>query len=385
MTCVKTWPLLLLLFFSLFSVVKADCQIPVLNGKFILSEESIKMNNFPEDSEAFVECPKGQERKEGSNSIICKNGKWSAVELSCKKIDCGLPEVSPHMNYSIPNGTLFGAYIQPKCERRYDLEGSSHRQCLVSGWSGRSECILITCDEPASIEHGNFIKPRNIPEVYDVIEYSCDENYTLSGKGSITCWENWEYNSPPPKCKEIQCQVPEISFGNQTEGNPPYSYKSKATFECWPGYRMKGFATSVCEESGWSALPACVEVITQTTATTTTNKTTTATTTATATVTATTTVIATTTATVTATTTATVTATTHSNGRKKDQPNSDLLSESSFKRNDTSATELNVLTASPSGKEMRLLKSVLCLTCNICHHIILTVNDDNELFCLVQV
>lgn len=58
---------------------------------------------------------------------------------------------------------------------------------------------------------------------------------------------------------EIECQVPEISFGNQTEGNPPYSYQSKATFECWPGYRMKGFATSVCEESGWSALPACVE------------------------------------------------------------------------------------------------------------------------------
>lgn len=65
-------------------VYLADCQIPFLNGKFILSEESIQMNNFPEDSEAFVECPKGWERKEGSNSIICKNGTWSAVELSCK-------------------------------------------------------------------------------------------------------------------------------------------------------------------------------------------------------------------------------------------------------------------------------------------------------------
>lgn len=60
--------------------------------------------------------------------------------------------------------------------------------------------IVITCNEPASIEHGNFIKPRNIPEADDVIEYFCNENYTLSGNRFITC-ENWEYNSPPPKCK----------------------------------------------------------------------------------------------------------------------------------------------------------------------------------------
>ncbi|XP_056126538.1 zona pellucida sperm-binding protein 3 receptor [Rhinichthys klamathensis goyatoka] len=316
MTCVKTWPLLLLPF-SLLSVVKADCQVPVLNGKFILSTESIQMNHFPEGSKAIVECPKGQERKEGSNLTTCTNGNWSAVELICKKMDCGLPEVLPHMSYSIPDGTLFGSLIQPKCESGYDLEGSSHRQCLVSGWSGKSECILITCAKPAPIEHGNFTMPRTIPEFDDVIEYSCDENYTLSGNRFIRCGGNWKYNSPPPECIEIECQVPEIRFGNQTEGNPPYSYKSKATFECWPGYRMEGFATSECEESGWSALPVCVQdIITQTTASTSTNTNKT-----------------TTTATVTAT------ATTHSHGRHEEQRNSKLLSESSFKANDTSATE----------------------------------------------
>lgn len=56
----------------------------------------------------------------------------------------------------------------------------------------------------------------------------------------------------------IECEVPTIKFGNQTEGNPPYLHKSQATFECLPGYRMNGLATSVCEERGWSALPECV-------------------------------------------------------------------------------------------------------------------------------
>jgi len=65
-------------------VYLADCPVPVLNGKFILSTESIQMNTFPEGSKAFVECPKGQERKEGSNVITCTNGIWSTVELICK-------------------------------------------------------------------------------------------------------------------------------------------------------------------------------------------------------------------------------------------------------------------------------------------------------------
>lgn len=57
----------------------------------------------------------------------------------------------------------------------------------------------------------------------------------------------------------IECRVPKISLGNRTEGNPPFSYKSEAAFECWPGYRMKGLAPSLYEEGGWSALPVCVE------------------------------------------------------------------------------------------------------------------------------
>ncbi|ROL50792.1 Membrane cofactor protein [Anabarilius grahami] len=200
MTSVKAWPLLLLQF-SLVSMGKG-CPFPVLNGKLILSEKSRQINNFPDNSNAFVECPKGHESAEGSNVIICTNGKWSDPELKCK---------------------------------------------------------MITCDEPNPIEHGKFSKPRNIIQLDDVVEYSCDDNYTLVGNKSITCGQYWEYSSPPPQCKAIKCRVPKISLGNRTEGNPPFSYKSEAAFECWPGYRMKGLAPSVCEESGWSALPVCVE------------------------------------------------------------------------------------------------------------------------------
>uniref|UniRef100_A0A673MBX4 Im:7151449 n=1 Tax=Sinocyclocheilus rhinocerous TaxID=307959 RepID=A0A673MBX4_9TELE len=248
MTSVKAWPLLLLPL-SLVSMGTADCPFPVLNGKIILSSESILKNSFPDNSVAFVECAKGYVRKEGSTSITCLNGVWSAVELICK--NCGEPTRSPHMSYVISDGTLFGAYIKTICETGYDLEGSSHRQCLVSGWSGKAECILTTCNLPDPIEHGKMSAPRDKPEFNDVITFSCDDNYILVGNSFITCGEYGDYSSPPPK--SIECPVPEISFSTQTEGNPPYSFKCEATFECWPGYRMKGLATSVCEKSGCSS------------------------------------------------------------------------------------------------------------------------------------
>ncbi|XP_052415468.1 complement decay-accelerating factor isoform X3 [Carassius gibelio] len=198
MTSVKAWSLLLLPF-SLVSMGKAECPVPSMNGKFVLSLESILKNSFADDSEALLECAKGYERDKGPTSITCVNGVWSEVKLICKKVDCGQPKPSPHMTYSIRDGTLFGAYIQPVCETGYDLEGSSHRQCLVSGWSGKAECILSECDFPDPIEHGERFGPEN-PVFNDVITYSCNDNYTLVGNSSITCGEYGEYSSPPPIC-----------------------------------------------------------------------------------------------------------------------------------------------------------------------------------------
>ncbi|XP_016367822.1 complement decay-accelerating factor-like isoform X4 [Sinocyclocheilus rhinocerous] len=213
MTSVKAWPLLLLPL-SLVSM-GTDCPFPVLNGKIILSSESILKNSFPDNSVAFVECAKGYVRKEGSTSITCLNGVWSAVELICKKIDCGEPTRSPHMSYVISDGTLFGAYIKTICETGYDLEGSSHRQCLVSGWSGKAECILTTCNLPDPIEHGKMSAPRDKPEFNDVITFSCDDNYILVGNSFITCGEYGDYSSPPPKCIAITTPTKESTTTNK--------------------------------------------------------------------------------------------------------------------------------------------------------------------------
>nr|XP_055068556.1 complement decay-accelerating factor isoform X3 [Misgurnus anguillicaudatus] len=199
MTNAKTW--LLLLLYALVSMVKADCPSPVLNTTYLLSDKSLLQNSFPDHSKAFLQCANGYIFESGSTSILCTDGNWSEVELKCKKKDCGVPNASANMTYIISKGTLFGEYAQPKCDKGYRLQGSSYRQCLVHGWTGRAKCILITCDQPADIEHGKILTKVNPIFVDQVIEFSCDAGYVLVGEKNITCDEYGEYSSPPPTCE----------------------------------------------------------------------------------------------------------------------------------------------------------------------------------------
>ncbi|XP_050968464.1 complement decay-accelerating factor isoform X2 [Labeo rohita] len=238
MTAVKVWPLLLLPF-SLVCMGK-DCSLPVLNGTVVLSSESILKNSFPDNSKAFLECPKGQERKYGPPFITCLN-----------EIDCGEPKSSPHMTYIKRDGTLFGAYIQPVCERGYDLEGTAHRQCLVSGWSGNVECILTTCELPDPVEHGRFITPKDEPVFNDTIEFSCDENYVLVGKSSITCSDYGEYDSPPPKCKVTTCKLPDpVEHGRFITPKDEPVFNDTIEFSCDENYVLVGNSSITCSDYG---------------------------------------------------------------------------------------------------------------------------------------
>ncbi|RXN09170.1 complement decay-accelerating factor-like isoform X2 [Labeo rohita] len=228
-----------------------DCSLPVLNGTVVLSSESILKNSFPDNSKAFLECPKGQERKYGPPFITCLNGDWSDVKLNCTKIDCGEPKSSPHMTYIKRDGTLFGAYIQPVCERGYDLEGTAHRQCLVSGWSGNVECILTTCELPDPVEHGRFITPKDEPVFNDTIEFSCDENYVLVGKSSITCSDYGEYDSPPPKCKVTTCKLPDpVEHGRFITPKDEPVFNDTIEFSCDENYVLVGNSSITCSDYG---------------------------------------------------------------------------------------------------------------------------------------
>ncbi|XP_071229506.1 complement decay-accelerating factor-like isoform X3 [Salvelinus alpinus] len=186
----------------------SECPKPQVEGNqnVFLTNDALLKNDFPEGSEVTFQCANGYMKEQGSESITCTSGEWSTLELICKNKDCGAPKEMPHLTYEFDKGgTLFGASARAICDKGYQVQGSSYRQCYATGWSGRSRCEVVTCEEPIDIMNGMISeKPdKQFPEYGDVIQYSCDEGYTLIGNKSIECDEDGEYNSFRPECKDV--------------------------------------------------------------------------------------------------------------------------------------------------------------------------------------
>ncbi|XP_029630933.1 complement decay-accelerating factor isoform X10 [Salmo trutta] len=136
----------------------SECPIPQVEGNqnVVLTNDALLKNDFPEGSEGTFQCANGYMKEQGSERITCTSGEWSTLELICKKKDCGAPKEMPHLTYEFnKEGTLFGATARAICDKGYQVQGSSYRQCYATGWSGRSRCeasITTTSTVPPTIQ-----------------------------------------------------------------------------------------------------------------------------------------------------------------------------------------------------------------------------------------
>ncbi|KAF5905652.1 complement component receptor 1-like protein, partial [Clarias magur] len=234
-----------------------ECLKPELNGNVVFTDSALLKNNFPNGSSVTLECAVGYEVANGSDTVTCQSGNWSEQKLICKKKDCGLPRSTPNLSYSTPDGTLFGAYIKPICDSGYYLQGSSYRQCLASGWTGRSKCLMVTCGKIPEIPHSIIVsKPqKEILAFNDVIEYSCEDTFTLEGNGSVVCQQNGKYSSLP-RC-EGKCFEPELEgnvlLTDSARLQNDFPHGSKVTLQCAVGYEVaNGPDTITCLNGKWS-------------------------------------------------------------------------------------------------------------------------------------
>ncbi|XP_073176506.1 complement receptor type 2-like, partial [Lepidochelys kempii] len=97
-----------------------------------------------------------------------------------------------------------------------------------------------------------------------VVTYKCDNGYPLTGEASIHCTTkdglNGEWSARPPRCGEVRCPAPQIQNGRRVSGDRHvYLYNDSVTFECDPGYTMKGHSLSRCQtDDTWDPpLPVC--------------------------------------------------------------------------------------------------------------------------------
>ncbi|XP_018539379.1 complement factor H isoform X2 [Lates calcarifer] len=198
-TCGRGIYLLLIYIFLLKAA--AECPKPGTNGNIVLTNDALLMNDFPEGSEVTLECATGYEIESGSGVINCIDGKWTKPDLTCRKKDCGPPNPKPNMSFNTSQGTLFGAIATVICDKGYHLSGLGYKQCFDGGWGGRAKCEIVLCDIPAQVANGRIVwDSKDDPKYGEVIQFVCDEGYTLDGTDSIKCGENGEYDFMPPQC-----------------------------------------------------------------------------------------------------------------------------------------------------------------------------------------
>ncbi|KAB0377550.1 hypothetical protein FD755_011994 [Muntiacus reevesi] len=120
--------------------------------------------------------------------------------------------------------------------------------------------LISSCSSPPEIKHGRFTYIEKGILRTNVVDYECEEGYTLVGEARISCtFLNW---SPMvPECKAL-CQKPEISNGKLSVEKAQYVTPETVTVRCDPGYRMVGSQNIFCSENkSWSPdVPKCEKV-----------------------------------------------------------------------------------------------------------------------------
>ncbi|XP_023120690.1 complement decay-accelerating factor isoform X4 [Amphiprion ocellaris] len=206
-TCGQRTVQSLLLLYLLVVKAAADCPKPQGRENIVLTNKALLMNDFPEGVEVTLECANGYDRESGSGTITCIDEKWTEPDLTCKKKDCGPPQPQPNMSFNISAGTLFGAVIKAICDKGYKITGPAYKQCYPTGWSGRPKCNIVTCAKPPEVTNGRISwDAQDLPKYGEIIQYTCDEGYTLIGEDSIVCSATGKYDSQPPECKGVTAE-----------------------------------------------------------------------------------------------------------------------------------------------------------------------------------
>ncbi|XP_029288287.1 complement factor H isoform X7 [Cottoperca gobio] len=214
-TCGRGTVQSLLLLYLFIVKAAADCPKPQGTETSVLTDEALLMNDFPEGSQVTLECANGLVQESGSGIMSCVNNNWTEPDLICKKKDCGVPKPQPHMTFDTSAGTLFTAVIKVICDKGYWISGASYKQCYATGWSAKgAKCKIVTCAPPAEVINGKSSwDSQDVPRYGEIIQYVCNDGYTLVGRDSIKCNESGGYDPLPPSCDDEHVEVTNKDIG----------------------------------------------------------------------------------------------------------------------------------------------------------------------------
>ncbi|XP_048586831.1 sushi, von Willebrand factor type A, EGF and pentraxin domain-containing protein 1-like isoform X3 [Nematostella vectensis] len=197
------------------------------------------------------ECEEGY-RREGPETRRCQaNGSWSGGDVRCLARDCG-PISTPQNGTKIGSLTTFPNKMEFKCDKGFNLIGSSTRACQSNGtWSGKPVvCQARDCGPLQTPLNGS--KSSDATTFPNTVLFHCDEGFDLIGSGARFCTSGGVWNGTLSSCKARDCG-PLATPTNGTKTGSLTTFPNKVTFSCDEGFILIGSPLRSCQSSGkWS-------------------------------------------------------------------------------------------------------------------------------------
>ncbi|XP_074498523.1 membrane cofactor protein-like isoform X4 [Sebastes fasciatus] len=221
-----------------------DCSRPVGGGNMTLNDD---LPTYPDGTRVTFACNAGYVPA-GSAAITCTAGSWSTLRLRCDRSNCGSAGDVEYGNIDYPEGTEFGDRLKVTCRTGYRRVGQDQLYCGAQGWLGRLPvCEVVSCNPPPA-PNNVTVRPNKETYTYgEVVQYTCQNDVTLSGSSESSCSVNGMFEPAPPACIYVECPEPNIPDAHWVGGSrPPYRYQATVTYMCNSGFAMIGQPTLTC-------------------------------------------------------------------------------------------------------------------------------------------
>uniref|UniRef100_A0A3Q2QXN5 CUB and Sushi multiple domains 1 n=1 Tax=Fundulus heteroclitus TaxID=8078 RepID=A0A3Q2QXN5_FUNHE len=197
----------------------------------------------------------------GTSVRICQQDhRWSGTTPVCVPITCGHPG-NPANGQT--NGSEFNLndVVNFTCNKGYLLSGNARAQCRLNGqWSNPLPvCKVVNCSDPGHVENGVRQSGLRYPEIFSygvTVVIHCKRGFYLLGSAVLTCQHNGLWDRPTPRCLAISCGDPGVPPNAVVSGTHSWTYGSVLQYSCLPGGVLVGNSTRYCQEDGtWSGAP----------------------------------------------------------------------------------------------------------------------------------
>ncbi|XP_035665048.1 sushi, von Willebrand factor type A, EGF and pentraxin domain-containing protein 1-like, partial [Branchiostoma floridae] len=198
----------------------------------------------------------------GTATASCQaDGSWSNAVPTCSRRQCS-PLAAPTNGVRTPatGSNFFQDLILFSCNTGYILTGAATTTCQADGsWSNAvPACTLVQCQSLTAPTNG-ALTPTGTTSYQTMVTFTCNTGYDLNGADDTTCQADGTWSHVVPTCTAVQCAALTPPTNGAVNPTGATSFPNMVSFTCNTGYVLTGTATASCKADGsWSnAVPTC--------------------------------------------------------------------------------------------------------------------------------